>query len=74
MVTLLKNMLKSKEFLDSVVTNENVTCHIIKVLMMKCGYNKILISIFKLMINQMKQKKIQNNLYMTVMSYINKYG
>lgn len=74
MVTMLKKMLRSKEFLHSVVTNENITSHLLKVLMMKCGYNKILMSIFKLMMVQMNEKKIQNNLYMTIMSYLNKYG
>lgn len=74
MVAMLKKMLSSKEFVYSVVTNENITCHLLKVLMMKCGYSKILLSIFKLMMAQMNEKKIQNNLYMTILSYINKYG
>lgn len=74
MVAMLKKMIRSKEFLNTVVTKENITCHLLKVLMMKCGYNKILMSIFKLMIAQMNEKKTQNNLYMTIMSYINKYG
>lgn len=74
MTAMLKNMLRSKEFVRIVVANENMTCHLLKVLMMKSGYNKILMSIVKLMIVQMNKKKTQNNLQMTVMNYINRYG
>lgn len=74
MTAMLKNMSRNKEFVRFVVANENVTCHLLKVLMMKCGYNKILLSIVKLMMVQMNTKKNLNNLQMTIMNYINKYG
>jgi len=74
MIAMLKNMLKSKGFVRSVVANENITCHLLKVLMMKCGYNKILMSIIKLMLVQLNLKKKQNNLRTIVLNYRNKYG
>lgn len=73
MIAMLKNMLKSKEFIRSVMMNENVTCHLLKVLMMKCGYNKILLAIVKL-IDSMNVKSDHNYLHMTIMNYINKHG
>lgn len=73
MIAMLKNMLRSKDFIRSVVTNENVTCHLLKVLIMKCGYNKILLAIVKL-IDSMNVKSNHNNLHMTITNYINKYG
>ncbi|KAL5232641.1 hypothetical protein ACI65C_000051 [Semiaphis heraclei] len=73
MIAMLKNMLKSKGFVRSVVANENITCHLLKVLMMKCGYNKILMSIIKLMLVQLNLKKKQNNLRTIVLNYKNKY-
>lgn len=71
MIKLLRDMLRSEEFVCSIVANENVSCHLLKVLMMKYGYNKILISIVKLMIAQIN---VKNNLHMTIMNYLNKYG
>jgi hypothetical protein len=70
---MLKNMAK-KEFMFSIIENKNVTCHLLKVLMMKCGYNKILMAIVKLILDQMDVKKTQNNLHMIIISYINKYS
>jgi hypothetical protein len=67
-------MLRSKVYLRSVVANENITCHLLKVLMTKCGYNKILMSIVKLILVQLNVKKKQNNLRMIVTNYKNKYG
>jgi len=74
MIAMFKNMLKSKGFVRSVVANENITCHLLKVLMMKCGYNKILMSIVKLMLVQLNLKKKQNNLRTIILNYRNKYG
>lgn len=74
LTAILKNILKSKEFTCSVIKNENVTCHVLKILMTKCGYNKKLMSIVKLLIAEMNVKNTQNNLYMIIMNYINKYG
>lgn len=74
MIGMLKNMINSKEFKCSVIANENATCHLMKVLMMKCGYNKLLMSIVMLIVTEMNEKKIQNNLHMITMNYINKYG
>lgn len=74
MIGLLKNMIKSKEFKCSVIANENATCQLLKVLMMKCGYNKLLMSIVTLIVTEMNEKKQQNNLHMIIMNYINKYG
>lgn len=71
MVKLLKDMTRSKEFICSIVENENVSCHLLKVLMMKYGYNKILMYIVKLIIAQIN---VKNNLHMTIMNYLNKYG
>lgn len=73
MIAMFKNMLKSKGFVRSVVANENITCHLLKVLMMKCGYNKILMSIVKLMMVQLNLKKKQNNLRTIILNYKNKY-
>lgn len=74
MIAMFKNMLKSKGFVRSAVANENITCHLLKVLMMKCGYNKILMSIVKLMLVQLNLKKKQNNLRTIVLNYKNKFG
>lgn len=74
MISMFKSMLRSKGFVRSVVANENITCHLLKVLMMKCGYNKILMSITKLMLVQLNLKKTQNNLRMIILNYKNKYG
>jgi len=74
MIAMLKNMLKSKGFVRSVIANENITCHLLKVLMMKCGYNKILMCIIKLMLVQLNLKKKHNNLRTIVLNYKNKYG
>lgn len=74
MTTILKNMLKSREFTYFVIKNENVTCHLLKILMIKFGYNKKLMSIVKLLIADINMETIPNNLYMTIMNYINKYG
>jgi len=74
MIAMLKNMSKSKGFVRSTIANENITCHLLKVLMMKCGYNKILMSIVKLMLVQLNLKKKQNNLHTIIMNYKNKYG
>lgn len=74
MITLFKNMLKSKGFVRSMVASENITCHLLKVLMMKCGYNKILMSIVKLILVQLNLKKKQNNLRTIILNYKNKYG
>lgn len=71
---MLKKMFKSKEFVSLVVANENITCHLLKVLMMKCGCNKILMTIVKLIVVQMDANNKQNILYTTVVNYINKYG
>lgn len=71
---MFKNMLRSKGFVRSVVAKENITCHILKVLMMKCGYNKVLMSIVKLILVQLNAKKKQNNLLMIILNYKNKYG
>uniref|UniRef100_A0A2H8TLT6 Integrator complex subunit 1 n=1 Tax=Melanaphis sacchari TaxID=742174 RepID=A0A2H8TLT6_9HEMI len=73
MIAMFKHMLKSKGFIRSVVANENITCHLFKVLMTKCGYNKILMSIIKLMLGQLNTKKKQNNLSMIILNYKNKY-
>lgn len=70
---MLKNMAK-KEFMCSVVENGNITCHLLKVLMMKCGYNKILMGIVDLIVDQIVIKKNQNNLHMIIKSYKNKYS
>jgi len=67
-------MLRSKGFVRSVVAYENITCHLLKVLMTKCGYNKVLMSIVKLILVQLNTKKKQNNLRMITMNYKNKYG
>lgn len=74
MIAMFKNMLKSKGFVRSAIANENITCHLLKVLMMKCGYNKILMSIVKLILVQLNLKKKQNNLRTIIMNYKNKYG
>lgn len=74
MTAILKNMLKSKEFINSVIKNDNITCHLFKVLMMKYGYNKKLMSIVKLLISEINMKKTQNSLHIMIMNYINKYG
>jgi len=74
MIALFKNMLRSKVYQRSVVANENITCHLLKVLMTKCGYNKILMSIVKLILVQLNVKKKQNNLRMIITNYKNKYG
>ncbi|KAL4148797.1 hypothetical protein QTP88_002952 [Uroleucon formosanum] len=73
MIAMFKNMLKSKGFVRSAIANENITCHLLKVLMMKCGYNKILMSIVKLILVQLNLKKKQNNLRTIIMNYKNKY-
>lgn len=72
-MTMLKSMAK-KDFMYSVIENKNVTCHLLKVLMMKCGYNKILMAIVKLIFDQMDVEKTQNNLHMIITSYKNKYS
>lgn len=74
MIAMLKKMTKNKEFLGLVISNENITSHLLKVFMMKCGFSKILLSIIKLMIAQMDMEKTQNILYSTIMKYLNKYG
>lgn len=74
MITMLKKMLRSDEFLYSVIENENVTCQLLKVLMAKCGFNKILLSIVKLITPLIDGTKNKNNLNMTITSYNNKYG
>lgn len=66
-------MYRRKEFICSVVANENVTDHFLKLLMMKYGSNKIIMAMVKLMATQTNVKK-QKNLYMTITNYINKYG
>lgn len=71
MIKLLRDMSKSTEFICAIVANENVSCHLLKLLMMKYGYNKILMSIVKMMIAQIN---VKNNLHMTIMNYLNKYG
>lgn len=74
MIAMLKKMLKSREFLYSVIGNENVTCQLLKVLMAKYGFNKILLSIVKLMAPLIDGTKNKNNLNIIITSYINKYG
>lgn len=74
MISMFKNMLKSKGFVRTAVANENITCHLLKVLMTKCGYNKVLMSIVKLILLQLNTKKKQNNLLMILLNYKNKYG
>jgi len=66
-------MYKRKEFICSVVANQNVTGHFLKLLMMKYGYNKILMSMVKLMAIETNAQE-QKNLHMTITAYINKYG
>ncbi|VVC44914.1 Hypothetical protein CINCED_3A009720 [Cinara cedri] len=70
MLKFLKDISKSKEFLCCIVAKENVSCHLLKVLMMKFGYNELLMCIVKLMFTQVNGKK---NLYMTITNYLNKY-
>lgn len=74
MIAMLNKILKNQEFLCSVIAHENKTCQLLKVLMTKCGYNKILLSIIKLIAPRVDAKKNKNNLQMTIMSYKNKYG
>lgn len=74
MIAMLKKMLRSQEFIYSVIENENVTCQLLKVLMAKYGFNKILLSIVKLMAPLIDGTKNKNNLNMTITSYINKFG
>jgi len=66
-------MYKSDAFISFVVDNENVTGHFLKLLIMKYGYNKMLMSMVKFMASQINEKK-QKNLHMTITTYINKYG
>lgn len=73
MIGMLKRMMKSEEFLHSVVVNENVTCHLLKVLMTKCGHNKILLSIIKIIFPRVDMKN-NHILYTIIMNYNNKYG
>lgn len=74
MLAMLNKIIKSQEFLCSIIAYENKTCQLLKVLMTKCGYNKILLSIIKLIAPQIDTMKNKNNLQMTIMNYKNKYG
>ncbi|XP_050534872.1 integrator complex subunit 1-like isoform X2 [Daktulosphaira vitifoliae] len=72
-VVMLKKMLKNKEFVNVTVVNENISYHLLKVLMTKWGYNKILMAIVKLMISNIDNQKHTSMLHTLLTSYINKY-
>ncbi|XP_050427828.1 integrator complex subunit 1 isoform X2 [Adelges cooleyi] len=72
MQSLLRKMLKNKEFVGVIITNKNLSS-LLRVLMAKYGHNKILLCIVKLMVVQIDKNKQPNTLYTSIMDYINKY-